>query len=236
MALVAGDLDAACAAVEEQLGLAGSFHDPGVAAFGLVNAVYEIGDTFLEVVSPRQPGTTAGRYLDKRGGDAGYMAIFQVADTAAAREGVRSRGLRIVWQVDLEDISGTHLHPKDVPGAIVSFDTSRPAVTWRWAGPRWTGGTPDVGHRPGAPQRGISGLAVRLLDVESGAKTWAAVVDAPLDGDVMALDEGRQQVTFKTAHGPSDEGIASVEIDGLAEPSTICGVTFRPAAGSGDRP
>ena len=38
-----------------------AFRDPGVAAFGLQNAVMPIGRTFLEVVSPVQEGTTAGR-------------------------------------------------------------------------------------------------------------------------------------------------------------------------------
>src|SRR5216684_2508390 len=60
------------------------FHDPGVGRFGLTNAVFAAGDTFVEVVAPAQPDTTAGRYLERRGGDGGYMAIFQVPDVAAA--------------------------------------------------------------------------------------------------------------------------------------------------------
>src|SRR3954453_15648567 len=121
VALVARDLDSTCAQIERGLGLRDPFHDPGVAEFGLTNAVYEIGDTFLEVVSPAVEGTTAGRYLQRRGGDAGYMALFQVADTEPPRRRVAAIGLRTVWQVDLPDISGTHLHPQDVRGAIVSF-------------------------------------------------------------------------------------------------------------------
>ena len=66
------------------------FHDPGVGQFGLTNAVFAVGDTFVEVVAPARPGTTAGRYLERRGGDGGYMAIFQVRDLAAARR--RDRG------------------------------------------------------------------------------------------------------------------------------------------------
>ncbi len=82
-------------------------------SFGLQNAVFTAGDTFVEVVSPVREGTTAGRYLERRGGDTGYMAIFQVA--------------------------GTHLRPRDVPGAIVSIDWADPPGSWRWAGPAWTG-------------------------------------------------------------------------------------------------
>ena len=34
--------------------------------------------------------------------------------------------MRVVWQIDLPDISGTHLHPADIGGAIVSIDRSEP--------------------------------------------------------------------------------------------------------------
>ena len=60
-------------------------------------------------------------------------------------------GIRTVWEMDLPDISGTHLHPADMSGAIVSIDSSRPYGTWRWGGPEWTGKT---GKRcPGAARR-----------------------------------------------------------------------------------
>ena len=40
-----------------------------VCHFGLGNAVIPIGKDFLEVVSPVQEDTTAGRFIDKRNGD-----------------------------------------------------------------------------------------------------------------------------------------------------------------------
>jgi hypothetical protein len=120
------------------------FHDPGVGQFGLTNAVFAAGDTFVEVVAPAQPDTTAGRYLERRGGDGGYMAIFQVPDLAAARRRVASLGARVVWTADLPDIAATHLHPGDVPGAIVSVDWASPEQSWRWAGPSWTGRAPNM--------------------------------------------------------------------------------------------
>jgi len=120
------------------------FADPGVAQFGLCNAVFAAGDTFVEVVAPVEPGTAAGRYLERRGGGGGYMAIFQVPDLAAARRRVDLLGVRVVWTADLPDIAGTHLHPGDVPGAIVSLDWADPAESWRWAGPSWKGARPSM--------------------------------------------------------------------------------------------
>ena len=122
VALVAGDCEATAGQLQEAFGWPEPFHDPGVAYFGLINAVFSAGDTFIEVVTPAQPGTTAGRYLTSRGGDSGYMAIFQMPDLAEARARVAAAGVRVIWSADHADIAGTHLHPKDVPGAIVSLD------------------------------------------------------------------------------------------------------------------
>jgi hypothetical protein len=208
IALVARDLDSACSRIESALGVRDPFHDPGVREFGLTNAVYEIGDTFLEVVSPVVDGTTAGRYLERRGGDAGYMALFQVADTTATRERAQTMGLRVVWQLDLPDISGTHLHPRDIGGAIVSFDTPRPPESWRWAGPRWTGGAPDD-----VAAIRVAAIVVRAVDPEPIAARWKALFTD-------------RQVRFEPADDERDEGIAIVELDGFADDTEICGVRF----------
>ena len=88
VALVAHDCGQVAEELRQAFGWPPPFHDPGVGQFGLTNAVFAVGDTFVEVVAPAQPDTTAGRYLRRRGGDGGYMAIFQVPDLAAARRRV----------------------------------------------------------------------------------------------------------------------------------------------------
>ena len=74
LALVAEHLEPVLDDLCGVLGVGIAYRDPGIANFGLQNALLALGDTFLEVVSPIQPGTTAGRLLDRRGGDGGYMA------------------------------------------------------------------------------------------------------------------------------------------------------------------
>src|SRR5262249_60723920 len=112
-----------------------------------------LGDCFLEVVSPARADTAAGRYLDRHGGDGGYMVIFDLEDLDGARERVRESGIRVVWQIDLPDISGTHLHPADMRGAIVSLDRSRPYGSWRWGGRNGPGRWPAAprGDSPASP-------------------------------------------------------------------------------------
>src|SRR5713226_5795789 len=104
VALVAHDLEPVVADLCAVLGIDVAFRDPGVREFGLHNAVMAIGDTFLEVVSPVQPDTTAGRYLERRGGDGGYMVILQCDDLDADRRRVADLGIRVVWQIDLPDM------------------------------------------------------------------------------------------------------------------------------------
>jgi catechol 2,3-dioxygenase-like lactoylglutathione lyase family enzyme len=114
IALVARDLDAARADIASVFGLDYAYVDPTVGRYGLTNLVFPIGDTFLEVVSPVVEGTTAGRLLEKRGGDSGYMVILQTDRLAEARDRVRAAGARIVDQKDGDGVGFTHLHPRDV--------------------------------------------------------------------------------------------------------------------------
>src|SRR5579863_3475385 len=97
VALAAHDLEPVAKALAATFGWPEPFHDPGVGEFGLENSVFAAGDTFVEVVAPVRSATTAGRYLERRGGDTGYMAIFQVDDVGAARERVAAAGVRVVW-------------------------------------------------------------------------------------------------------------------------------------------
>jgi hypothetical protein len=225
VALVARDCGRASAELRQAFGWPPPFHDPGVGAFGLTNAVFAVGDTFVEVVAPVQANTTAGRYLERRGGDGGYMAIFQVPELAAARRRVAALGVRVVWTADLPDMAGTHLHPKDVPGAIVSLDWADPEQSWRWAGPAWTQQAPE--HAPG----GISGLTIEVGDPPAAAQRWADVlgIAARTNGNaaMAELPESGQLLRFVPARAGRGEGITAVTISGLpGAPVEIAGVSF----------
>jgi hypothetical protein len=211
VALVARDLGPVADQLQSQLGLGEPFRDAGVGVFGLHNVVFPVGDSFLEVVAPVRSGTAAGRYLDSRGGDGGYMAIFQVPDLAEARRRVARLGIRTVWASDLPDMGGTHLHPKDVPGAIVSLDWAEPPGSWRWAGPAWTGQVPDC--QPG----GFRGLTVKAAEPGPLAARWASVLgvepDARDQEASLTLDDGRQVVRFAALSAPGDaDRIAEVVV------------------------
>ena len=72
------------------LGINSCYVDPGVGVFGLENNLMAVGRNFLEVVAPTQPNTAGGRYLERRGGDGGYMVITQI-DTFENQQMLRPR-------------------------------------------------------------------------------------------------------------------------------------------------
>jgi hypothetical protein len=208
IALVGRDLDAARAEIVDVLGLGSDYPDPGVGKYGLRNAVWPVGDTFLEVVSPQQDGTTAGRLLEKRGGDGGYMVILQCDDLEAARERVRSEGVRIVDQFDGDGVAFTHLHPKDVGAAILSIDHMVPKARWQWGGPDWEKNVKtDV-------TTGIVGAELQGPDPEALAERWSAVLGLPrgtvADGLRIPLEGG--ELRFVQATDGRGEGLRAFDV------------------------
>lgn len=211
VALVAADRDAVVAELCGWLGVTVCFEDPGVGEFGLHNALMTVGDQFLEVVSPTTGGTTAGRLLDKRGGDGGYMAIFEVDDLDARQSALETAGVRVVWSIDLPDIRARHLHPRDVGGAIVSIDQPVPNGTWRWAGP-WTA------HVETSVVTAIAGIDVAATDPAAMSARWS---DLGIDHAVRFVTAGRR------GDGIDALDLVAADRSRAGESRHICGVDLR---------
>jgi hypothetical protein len=184
--IAARELEPVVERLRTGLGLGEPYADPGVEYFGLRNAVFALADTFLEVVSPLRPGTAAGRQLDRREGDCGYMVMVQLDDLAGARRRAGDLGIREVFEVEFDDIAEVHLHPADIGGAIVSLSEPRPPGSWRWAGPGW--------ERRSAPLR-VAGATLAVSDARAVAARWREVIGDALPGVRFAEDEGNRGLT-----------------------------------------
>jgi hypothetical protein len=200
---VVRDLAASSRRLAELLALDPPFRDPGVAEFGIDNAVFAFGDQFVELVSPVRPGTAVGRHLDRRG-EGGYMVILQTDDFDAARARLRALDVRTVWEKTLPDIRAMHLHPKDIGGAIVSIDEPVPPGSWRWGGPSWRV------QRGARGRQRVVGVTVAAADPRAMAARWAEVLGRPAaappaDARRVELDDGA--VDFVAAR-EAGEGIA----------------------------
>ena len=206
--LAASELEPVAAALRSALNLNEPFRDPNVGMFGLANVVFAVNDCFVEVVSPTRPDTAAGRYLERHGGDGGYMVIFDLEDLAGARSRALELGVRVAWEIDLPDISTTHLHPADMRGAIVSLDRSEPYGTWRWGGPQWTGQIGD-----GAPGR-LAGVTIAVGDPAAVAARWGEVLGLEVSGEerpVLRLDGS--EVHFEAAASERAEGLVEIALE-----------------------
>jgi catechol 2,3-dioxygenase-like lactoylglutathione lyase family enzyme len=210
IALVGKDLAACEADIRAILGLDYAYDDPGVGKFGLKNAVFPIGETFLEVVSPRQEGTTAGRLLEKRGGDGGYMVILQVRDIAQARAGIAAAGARVVEQADLQGgtVAMSHIHPKDVGGAILSLDYMHPWTRWEWGGPVWRE------HVRTDVSEGIVGAELQGSDPAAMARRWGEVLGRGPDqiGDAWRIELDGGEIRFVEAKDGRGDGLGRFDV------------------------
>ena len=183
--LAARDLEPTVERLRRTFDLGEPYRDPAVAYFGLANAVFAIGDTFLEVVSPVRPevpgASTAVRQLERSGHPAcGYMCMVQVNDLAAARDRARAAGVREVFEVEFDDIAEVHLHPGDMRGAIVSLSEPRPPSSWRWGGEGW-------------PERSVdgtmAGITVTVADPAAVSERWAVIAGGSVPGCRFIQDD-----------------------------------------------
>jgi hypothetical protein len=172
------------------LGVAAVHRDPP-NVFEMRNAVFAVGDTFLEVLQPDTETAPSARFLQRRGGPGGYMLIMQVDDLDAARRRVDELGVRVVYELGPERIHGVeaaaiHLHPADTGGAIMSFDRMAPPDEWAWAGRGWRRHV----HRDVVD--GIVGVELSSGDPDALAGRFGRLVGRPVDDDrQIRLDGGR---------------------------------------------
>ena len=210
IALVAEQLESVRAQFFQLLGLDADYADKGVAEFGLENSVMAIGDTFLEIVVPTQPGTTAGRLLERRGGDGGYMVLLQVDDLAPYHEHINALKVRKVWEADTPEVKAFHIHPRDISGAIVSIDQMTPPESWQWAGPDWEGRkAKNVGY--------IDGVVLQAADPDAMAARWSEVLKAPLADRRLAM--AGSWIFFQEASDGRGDGVSGLSFAGCDIPA-----------------
>ncbi len=213
--LVASDLDPIVEELRAIFGLEVCYVDPGVARFGLRNTLLPIGNQFLEVVCPTRSGTAAGRYLDRRGGDGGYMVITQCAREAQREHRRRAQelGVRIAFEFENPAYSCMQLHPRDTGGCFFEIDWSEgddvPDGPWQPAGPDWQ-----------RARRLDAVTAIRAAELQSPdpkglARRWSDLAAIPVetgeDGNpVLCLENA--EIRFVHTRDGRGEGLAGLDV------------------------
>jgi hypothetical protein len=230
------------------LGLEVCHRDPGVGKYGLENALFPIGHNFLEVVAPVREGTAAGRYLDRRGGDGGYMVITQCDDLVSRRKRCEALGVRIANEIGHPEYRELQLHPRDVGAAMLSFGWQEgarsPGGPWHPAAWRGEPSRAETANEPSedtqrpAANRSSATLTMTAAELQSEdpdrlARRWSLVMERPIqmrDGQrVIALDDAT--LRFIEAADGRGEGLGGLDL-ACADPARaglvqLCGIRFR---------
>jgi hypothetical protein len=233
--LVARVLGPVVETFRDVFGLAVCHRDPGVGKYGLENALFPIGDGFLEVVAPVRDGTTAGRYLERRGGDGGYMVITQCADLAPRRKRCEAAGVRIANEIHHADYQELQLHPRDVGAAMLSF--SRQEGGEPADGPWHPAATRSTARFPAAPLGSMTGAELQGDDPERLAGRWSEVMELPLSRDslrrpIIALDDAT--LRFVPAADGRGEGLAGLDLSCADKARVLARARAKGLAAAGD--
>jgi hypothetical protein len=246
IALVARDLDPVLAQLDAVFGLKVGFRDPGVGVFGLINAVMPVGGEFLEVVQPVRDDASAARYLNRRGGDAGYMVIFQAADALAHRARLAALGVRLIAESHHDGYIFTHFHPGDSAGVLSSIDTVENDPAWREPRSKWPPAGRDWRDFPAERALGIAAVDIQARDPKAAAERWSELFEAP-NSPANEQAYARGVVRFVGPRDADGTGVIGLDIEvedpaanlaaarriGLAERDgavLICGTWMKPVA------
>lgn len=220
VALVAHDLEPVVEQLGKVLGLKVAYDDPEVAIFGLINAVMPVGGEFLEVVQPVKNDASALRYLHRRGGDAGYMLIFEVEDALAHRKRILDMGARQIAAMDKRYVF-THFHPADFGGVLTSIDSVTGVEDWFDRDSDWPPAGKDWQNAKSLNATAILGASVQTKAPAALAARWAELLDAKVEEGASGpeLRLARGHVRFVEPIDEDGTGVIGIDI-AMADPKT----------------
>jgi hypothetical protein len=183
--LVSPGIEPVTSDIADIMGLKVCYRDGNVAKYGLENALLPVDTILLEVVAPFQPGTAAGRFIDKTGGRGGYMAIFCCDDPDSRSQQANAMGVRTANVITHAPYHGVQLHPRDCRAAFIEFnhtDGSDDVLgPYPPAGPDW-----QKSIRKDVTQA-LTGVEMESPEPEMLAEHWGKIIGIPVstgkDGD-----------------------------------------------------
>jgi hypothetical protein len=201
--LVAPHLEPVIGDIAGIMGLNVCYRDGNVAKYGLENALLPVDTILLEVVAPFQPGTAAGRFLDKTGGRGGYMAIFCCDDPDERGRHAEKIGVRVAHTIDHAPYRGVQLHPRDCRAAFIEFNHTAGSDNilgpYPPAGPDW-----QKSIRKDVTQA-LTGVEMQSPDPQGLAEHWGRIIGIP----ATTSQSGEPQLklpncSFRFVKGTSD--------------------------------
>ena len=191
--LVAPHIEPVVGDIAEIMGLNVCYRDGNVAKYGLENALLPVDTILLEVVAPTQPGTAAGRFIDKTNGRGGYMAIFSCDDPDERGRHAEKMGVRIANVIDHAPYRGVQLHPRDCRAAFIEFNHTAGSDNilgaYPPAGPDW-----QKSIRKDVTQA-LIGVEMQSPDPQGLAEHWGKIIGIP----VSKYQSGKPELALPNA-------------------------------------
>ncbi len=187
--LVAPTLEPVVSDIAAIFGLKVCHRDPNVARYGLENALFPVGDSFIEIVAPTREGTAAGRFLERQRGQGGYMLILDCDDAERRRLHAEQMGIRVANLIRHEDYLGVQLHPRDTGATMIEFNHTLGGDSlngpYHPAGPNWqAAASTDITLR-------LAAVDIEAPDPEAFSARWAALMQRP-----AAVAQGRYRIAL----------------------------------------
>jgi len=156
--------------------------------FGLENAMFAIGGSFIELVAPTQDETAVHRFLNRNQGLGGYMAIFDCDDVKRHKSLAQNRNISIVYERSTPEADLLQLSPKDTGVTMLEFDHHTGGEdrlsAYEWAGENW--------QKHLNPDLDITEVTMTCRDPELTHSKWGSLFPSMVQSD---------QNTIKLTHG-----------------------------------
>jgi hypothetical protein len=240
--LVAPHIEPVISDIAGIMGLSVCYRDSNVAKYGLENALLPVDTILLEVVAPFQPGTAAGRFIEKTGGRGGYMAIFCCDDPDERGKHANAMGVRTANVITHAPYHGVQLHPRDCRAAFIEFNHTAGSDDvlgpYPPAGPGW-----QKSIRKDVTQA-LTGVEMQSPDPQGLAEHWGKIIGVAASRNGSGEPElNLPNCSFRFVKGASDlmsgltfevADIAKVRDAAKARGCAVsgdgfelCGVTFK---------
>src|SRR5215218_10303329 len=197
--LVAPSIEPVVGDIAAIMGLNICYRDGNVAKYGLENALLPVDTILLEVVAPFQPGTAAGRFIEKTRGRGGYMAIFCCDDPDARGRAANAMGVRTANVIDHPPYHGVQLHPADCRAAFIEFNHTEGSDDilgpYPPAGPDW-----QKFIRKDVTQA-LTCVELQSPDPQGLAEHWGKIIGVAPSGDAELK---LSNATFRFVKGASE--------------------------------
>jgi methylmalonyl-CoA epimerase len=122
VAIAVSDLDAAIAYYEETFGAA-VVHRERVDSDGVEEALIEVADSYIQLLTPTRVDSPVAKYLEKKGEGLHHVG-YRVDDCAAALQSVKDHGGQVIDQAPRPGSRGTtvaFVHPKGAFGTLIEL-------------------------------------------------------------------------------------------------------------------